>query len=140
MTTMHKRKTYKKSKAAKIRKLILEGSLTPTEIADKTRVSINYVYVIKGQMKQDGLVRAQPPANPLAKPVPTSSGKRRVGRPPKRIEPTIAPLSEGFIYIPSQDAPVQIRPKPQNPYGIEATPPIGLWNMFIAKLRRWLAK
>jgi hypothetical protein len=139
MVTMHKRKTHKKSKAAKIRKLILEGSLTPTEIADKTRVSINYVYVIKGQMKQDGLisvfqeglVRAQPPANPLAKPVPTSSEKRRVGRPPKRIEPTLALLPEQLMYIPS---------KPQNPYGIEATPPVGLWNMFMDKVRRWLAK
>jgi hypothetical protein len=131
MVTMHKRKTRKKSKAAQIRKLYKQGSLTPAEIATKLGVAINYVYVVRGQMKQDGLVRTSPPANPLAMPVPTSSGKRR-GRPPKRIEPKLESLSEPL--------PIYIPPKPQNPFGIEATPPIGLWNMFIAKLRRWLAK
>ena len=143
MVTMHKRKTHKKSKAVQIRKLTKEGTLTPAEIATKLGVSINYVYVVRGQMRQDGLIRTLPPSEPSAKPVPTSSEKRRVGRPPKnytRIEPTLALLPEQLMYIPSQDAPVQIRPKSQNPYGIEATPPVGLWNMFIDKVRRWLAK
>jgi len=140
MTTMHKRKTYKKSKAAQIKKLYKQGLLTPAEIATKLGVAINYVYVVRRQMKQDGLisvfqeglVRAQPPANPLAKPVPTSSGKRR-GRPPKRIEPVLESLATPLptYYIPS---------KPQNPFGIEAIPPVGLWNMFMDKVRRWLVK
>jgi hypothetical protein len=131
MVTMHKRKTHKKSKAAQIRKLTNQGSLTPAEIATKLGVAVNYVYVVRGQMKQDGLVRTLPPVDPIAMPVPTSSGKRR-GRPPKRIEPKLESLSEPL--------PIYIPPKPQNPFGIEATPPVGLWNMFIAKLRRWLAK
>jgi hypothetical protein len=131
MVTMHKRKTHKKSKVAQIRKLTKQGSLTPAEIATKLGVAVNYVYVVRGQMKQDGLVRTLPPVEPIAMPVPTSSGKRR-GRPPKRIEPKLESLSEPL--------PIYIPPKPQNPFGIEATPPVGLWNMFIAKLRRWLAK
>jgi len=137
MVTMHKRKTHKKSKAAQIRKLTKQGTLTPAEIATKLGVSVNYVYVVRGQMKQDGLTRTSPPSDPSAKPVPTSSGKRR-GRPPKYT--VMEALPNEFIYLPSQQQPVQIPPKPQNPYGIEATPPIGLWNMFIAKVRRWLAK
>jgi hypothetical protein len=128
---MHKRKTHKKSKAAQIRKLTNQGLLTPAEIATKLGVAVNYVYVVRGQMKQDGLVRTLPPVDPIAMPVPTSSGKRR-GRPPKRIEPKLESLSEPLpIYIPS---------KPQNPFGIEAIPPVGLWNMFMDKVRRWLAK
>jgi hypothetical protein len=145
MVTMHKRKTHKKSKAAQIRKLTKQDSLTPAEIATKLGVSVNYVYVVRGQMKQDGLIsvfqegltRTLPPVDPIAMPVPTSSGKRR-GRPPKYT--AMQPLPAPLIYIPSQIQPAQIPPKPQNPYGIEASPPIGLWNMFIAKLRRWLAK
>ena len=137
MVTMHKRKTAGKSKAAQIKKLLKQGTCRPAEIARKIGVSINYVYVVKGQMKQEGLVRALPPSDPALKPVPTSSGKRR-GRPPKYT--VMQPLPEPFIYIPSQEAPVQVPPKPQNPFGIEATPPIGLWNTFIAGVRKWLAK
>lgn len=139
MTTMSRRKLNGKSKASKIRKLINKGELTPAEIATKLGVAINYVYVIKGQMKQDGLIRALPPVDPLLKPVPTSSVKRPVGRPPKnpvRIEPKLESLSEplplkGVTYV---------YEAPRNEFGIIASPPIGLWNMFIAKLRRWLAK
>jgi hypothetical protein len=137
MTTMRRRKSNSKSKAAKIRKLLVQGELTSTEIANKVKVSANYVYIIKGQMKQKGLIggaqeemsRVHPPADPTAIPVPTSSGKR--GRPPKRIEPKLEGLSEPLpVYIPAAR---------QNPFGIEATPPVGLWNTFIAKLRKWLA-
>ena len=134
MVTMHKRKTHKKSKAVQIKKLTKQGTLTPAEIATKLGVSINYVYVVRGQMKQEGLVRTLPPSAPSSKPVPTSSGKRR-GRPPKYT--IMQPLPDGFIHIPSREQPVQV---PQNPFGIETTPPIGLWNMFIAKVRKWLAK
>ena len=129
MTTMRKRKTSGKSKASKIRKLITEGTLTPAEIATKVKVSINYVYIIKGQMKQEGFVRAFPTSDPTVMPVPTSSDAP--DHPKKRIEPKLESLSTPLPYIPS---------KPQNPFGIEATPPVGLWNMFIDKVRRWLAK
>jgi hypothetical protein len=71
MVTMHKRKTHKKSKAAQIRKLTNQGSLTPAEIATKLGVAVNYVYVVRGQMKQDGLVRTLPPVDPIAMPFQT---------------------------------------------------------------------
>jgi hypothetical protein len=87
MTTMRKRKSNGKSKASKIRELINKDALTPAEIANKVKVSINYVYVIKGQMKQDGFVRALPPTDPVAMPVPTRTTKS------DRIEPTLEPLS-----------------------------------------------
>jgi hypothetical protein len=143
MVTMHKRKTRKKSKAAQIRKLYKQGSLTPAEIATKLGVAINYVYVVRGQMKQDGLVRTSPPADPTAMPVPTSSGKRR-GRPPKRIEPKLESLSEPLPTYYTPPKPIKgvtyVYEAPRNEFGIIASPPVGLWNMFVAKLRRWLAK
>jgi hypothetical protein len=140
MVTMHKRKTHKKSKATQIKKLFKQGAYKPAEIARKLGVSINYVYVVRGQMKQDGLsphLRTSPPSDPSVKPVPTSSDKRR-GRPPKYT--VMHPLPAPLMFIPSREQPVQVPPKPQNPFGIEATPPIGLWNTFIDKVRRWLAK
>lgn len=140
MTTEPKAKTRTpraKSKNARIRKLVVQGKLTPKQVAEKVGVPVSYVYVVRSKLKAElgGL-----PAVATRSRMPVPGGIQEVATQAEAMRPAPTPQPQIAVRVEqaSQFKHVHTPSPAMRPaHVVIERPP--MWERIKERIRVWLA-
>ena len=102
-------KPNSRSRTTKARRLIMQGNLSPKQIATRVGITTSHVYVLRSNMRAEGI--AVPPVSDAVKTKPLPSGKPKKTLSAPTPTPTPAPEMPVLLDEPRSVEPRSVEPK-----------------------------